>query len=105
MKTPANELDVPPNNPQFDENFRPSNPLPEHHKIRLNKRQYCISCTENGRKALTLAGRETLGDISSNVSNVRRQRPPTTWTGCGAKACEDKAVCKAFRYWEELHRH
>ena len=102
MRTPAGGLGVPPNNPHFGENLRPLNTPFEHRKIRLNKQQYCTPCTENGRVSSTIPRRMILGDISSNGT---RKRPPKTWTGCAAKACKGKAVCKAIRCWEELHDH
>ena len=100
MRTPCGGLGVPPHTPNFHENTRPSNAPFEHRKIRLDKMQYCTPCTESGRKATTIRRRQVLGDISSNET---RKRAPRTMTGCAAKACEGKAVCKAIGCWEQLH--
>ena len=100
MRTPAGGLDAPPHASNFNDNSRPSNPSFEHRKIRLDKLQYCTSCTENGRKTIRVNRRRILNDISSNE---RRQRPSRIMTGCAVKACEGKTVCKAIQCWRQLH--
>ena len=75
----------------------------EHHKIRLNKKQYCISCTKNDRKAFKIDRRIIFDEILNNEVMRVKQRFSRIWTKYAIKACENKIVCKALKCWNQLY--